>query len=744
MTARHWILLAFIALCVPYAFATPIFEKNDESEHFAVAWHIAQGKGLPVQQPSAETPWMQEGSQPPLYYWLASLPIRLFDTNDFEAQLVLNATPQYAPFAPNNKNRFLVTESKRPFHYTRTTLAAVVLRLLNIIPGCVTVWFAYAVAHALSKNNRAALLGMALTAFNPMFLTVTTAVSNDALVIAFATAALALLLRNLGEGWNMRKAVGLGLLLGCASLSKLSGTVLLPVALLSVLLASQPDHTPGFLKKPGLGVRAQQISCAVALCLCWAAVAGWWFARNVALYGEPTGISMMAQIATPRSISLLTALGEFQGFRWSYLGIFGQFSVAANGIVYRLWDVFLVLCGVGLLVRLIKNRRSGLSPSQVLVMLFICVTLASILRWTLMTTASQGRLLFPCIAGVSAFMAIGVGEIRDRVLSLSKGWRLEIRDWQIYLQSLISNLLLSGFAVLIPFLTIAPAYAPPLVQQLPAGAIAVQQRLEPYAEIIGYSMTPSHVKPGDVVRVQVFTRALRPTQFSYLLVAKLYGQQARQLARFNTYSGNGLWPSNFWQPGDLMRDDIEFTVPLTAPAPSLLRAQFELYNPGSGDIVQSTDAQGKDGAPLYEGATLLPGSAINPSPALASFGDFAQLISYSVVSDTTGHFIKLNWQPQRAADKDYTVFVHVVNADGSPAFQSDGPPAQGEFPTTRWLQSAAFADLHPITLPPHFKPGPYRLQVGLYDPVSGVRVEARAMDGSKLRDDAFEAKIEIE
>jgi 4-amino-4-deoxy-L-arabinose transferase-like glycosyltransferase len=330
MTARHWVLLAFVALCLPYAFATPIFEKNDESEHFAVAWHIAQGKGLPVQQPSAETPWMQEGSQPPLYYWLASLPLHFFDTNDFEAQLVPNATPQYAPFTPNNKNRFLITQNKRPFNYGRTTLAAVVLRLLNIIPGCITVWFAYAVAHALSKNTTTALLGMALTAFNPMFLTVTTAVSNDASVIAFATVALALLLRNLSEGWSTRKAIGMGLLLGCASLSKLSGSLLLPVALLSILFAKG---------------RAQKFRCAAILCLCWAAVVGWWFARNVVLYGEPTGISMMAQVATPRSISLLTALGEFQGFRWSYLGIFGQFSVAANAIVYRLWDVFLALCG---------------------------------------------------------------------------------------------------------------------------------------------------------------------------------------------------------------------------------------------------------------------------------------------------------------------------------------------------------------------------------------------------------------
>ncbi|MEM2123969.1 MAG: type II/IV secretion system ATPase subunit, partial [Methanolinea sp.] len=38
--------------------------------HIAVGIHLAQGDGLPIQRPGAETPWQQEGSQPPLYYAL--------------------------------------------------------------------------------------------------------------------------------------------------------------------------------------------------------------------------------------------------------------------------------------------------------------------------------------------------------------------------------------------------------------------------------------------------------------------------------------------------------------------------------------------------------------------------------------------------------------------------------------------------------------------------------------------------
>jgi hypothetical protein len=48
------------------------------------------------------------------------------------------------------------------------------------------------------------------------------------------------------------------------------------------------------------------------------------------------------------------------------------------------------------------------------------------------------------------------------------------------------------------------------------------------------------------------------------------------------------------------------------------------------------------------------------------------------------------------------------------------PPLQGNFPTTRWAHLAIFADAHPITLPPNFKPGDYRPLVGFYDPATGA------------------------
>ena len=71
-TPLRFLLGAFVVLSLIYAWTTPIFEASDELWHFGVIQHIANTGELPVQVPGVETPWEQEGSQPPLYYFLVA------------------------------------------------------------------------------------------------------------------------------------------------------------------------------------------------------------------------------------------------------------------------------------------------------------------------------------------------------------------------------------------------------------------------------------------------------------------------------------------------------------------------------------------------------------------------------------------------------------------------------------------------------------------------------------------------
>ena len=76
------ILVVFGILGVVYSIVVPPFEASDELWHYPMVKYIADHGALPVQVPGIETPWRQEGSQPPLYYALGAAATWWIDTSE--------------------------------------------------------------------------------------------------------------------------------------------------------------------------------------------------------------------------------------------------------------------------------------------------------------------------------------------------------------------------------------------------------------------------------------------------------------------------------------------------------------------------------------------------------------------------------------------------------------------------------------------------------------------------------------
>ena len=52
----------------------------------------------------------------------------------------------------------------------------------------------------------------------------------------------------------------------------------------------------------------------------------------------------------------------------------------------------------------------------------------------------------------------------------------------------------------------------------------------------------------------------------------------------------------------------------------------------------------------------------------------------------------------------------------------DAPPVQGDFPTTLWRARDWIDDTHTLLIPTDLLPGNYHILIGLYEPVSGARL----------------------
>jgi len=76
--------------------------------------------------------------------------------------------------------------------------------------------------------------------------------------------------------------------------------------------------------------------------------------------------------------------------------------------------------------------------------------------------------------------------------------------------------------------------------------------------------------------------------------------------------------------------------------------------------------------------------------------------------------LTLHWQALREMTDDYTVFVHLTQADGQLVSQQDIQPLGGAKPTTSWIPGEMVDDPYELTIPVGASPGTYWIKVGMY------------------------------
>jgi uncharacterized membrane protein len=125
--------------------------------------------------------------------------------------------------------------------------------------------------------------------------------------------------------------------------------------------------------------------------------------------------------------------------------------------------------------------------------------------------------------------------------------------------------------------------------------------------------------------------------------------------------------------------------------------------------------------PVDEGAAL-------PNPLDVEFGGRFTLAGYDLEPAAPGPggdlAVSLSWSGSSpASDREYTVFVHLLDEAGDRVAQGDGVPGYlGSLPTTLWEPGVQLLDRHFVPLPADLAAGTYSLLVGWYDPQSGVRL----------------------
>jgi len=694
---RHQLLwticVSYLALGGIYLVATPLFEASDELWHMGMVNHLADHHALPVQDPNLPTDYEQEGSQPPLYYWLSAQLVRALDRSDFHA--VTQPNPHVMagiPLATHNKN--LVLHPERPPALKGSILAGYILRGVSLLLGLVTLVGTFQSAKLVLQSEKWAAIATAWVAFNPMFLFISASVNNDNLVIALNSLVIWLLLRMIERGYEPVTFWVLPILVALASLSKLSGNIPVPVIALVALVLSWRTKRWGAFFRLGftlLGV--------------WLVVSGWWYVRNLALYGELFGTRMMAQVAGERlePFTLMTLWQEFEGFRIAYWGLFGAVNILTWNGFYRLMDGFVLVACVGLVITIIRDKTLPLKIMSL--MAIFALASASLIGWTSITYASQGRLLFPIVAATSPLLVLGLrswGGKLGRIFALS------------------SSALLMGTAILSPFMAIIPAYRPsPTITQLPADATPIFADFG-FVELVGYTVEARRYFPNDNLDITLYWQITHKTALDYSLFITAVDSNGEAMGKVDTFPSGGLMTTSTWHEATLFMDRYRFQLhevsgqfPLSVQVGWWDRNdQYATAYDGNGRRLDAVILQvgGYGNLNLERGASM---QELAPAP---EFANQIELVAYHMESNQ----LTLAWRTLAPILQDYTVFAHLIDpANQTIVAQADAPP---NLPTRFWQRDEIITTAHNLALPTQDAHRPLQLWVGWYSPVDFSRL----------------------
>lgn len=775
MSEQRWlalILALFLILGVTYAVTTPIFEASDELWHYPMVEQLANGRPLPVQvfDPAEAGLWKQEASQPPLYYYLAAGLTFWIDTSDLA--LVRWENPHVNNGIITEDGNINLTIRDPAWNPWQGSLLAVrIVRLFSVLLGLATVYLTYLIGkEVMPADPEIYLVATAVNAFIPMFLFISGSVNNDNLAIPLASWALLLMIRMVSRGHAIREAghywwhwLLIGTVIGLAILTKEGTFGLFPIALgtafISQWQAASADPAI-WAKEQAKGVRpyllllARAIGIVLWLMVPVLLIAGWWYWRNIELYGDFLGwnafVAVLGQRAHPASLAQLWS--ERHGFMMSFWGLFGGVNVPMAAWIYTVLNSLLTVAVVGFGWYVLQLLRPWLaSPvwnsfnghrwlnhlfawvvrhfGLIVCGLFALGVVMGLIQWATTTWSSQGRLVFTALSALSVLLVLGL-----------MGWLPTGRFRTAVGGGLALFLLL--VAAVAPFVWIRPSYQPPLY------AAANQPVATTFGEaiaLVGYEVDRTAVGPGDGVWLTLNWQVLAPMARNWSIFVHLNDPVLeRPIAQRDMFHGQGLRPTALLQPGEQLVTRHWVVVPPTAVAPADLALTVGLYDMVTGERlpIGQSDHPVEANAVWLETVRLTAVAGELPNPISVKFEQGFELVAYDIqprrLAAGDSFDLTLYWRMDAATMADYTFFAQLVSPDTTRWASQDLA-----VPTSDWAVGTVQPVPLQLTVRAETPPDVYSLIVGLYTmPAPGEfeRLQRITADG-RLTDDFLELTL---
>ncbi|MCA9915143.1 MAG: hypothetical protein KC496_17430, partial [Anaerolineae bacterium] len=370
-----------------------------------------------------------------------------------------------------------------------------------------------------------------------------------------------------------------------------------------------------------------------------------------------------------------------------------------------------ILAGIALLsalvfvLRCLTGKRHTLYQkiAVLLVALWPVVVFVAFLRWTSITPASQGRLIYGAISALALWATLGLI------------WWLPLR-LRPYVVAIACGALFL-LAMIQPWATISPAYAQP-PQTIAAETQAIFTSEAGGIAGTGMSFPETSVTAGEYLHFNIDFEVVQAFDRDWSLFVHLVSPEGIILAQRDVYPGGGSLAMSDLEVGRAWENEIAVLIPPTTYSPQTAEVRLGWYHLPSGERMTLEN----DEEMLSLGnVEILPRESVLdvPNPQSVNFGDLIELVGYdiSALSAAPGETLELTlyWRALQPIEQDYVVFANVIDSTTFTKYaESNAMPVQWTRPTSTWEPGELIVDTHTLTIREDSAPGVYPIELGLY------------------------------
>jgi hypothetical protein len=227
--------------------------------------------------------------------------------------------------------------------------------------------------------------------------------------------------------------------------------------------------------------------------------------------------------------------------------------------------------------------------------------------------------------------------------------------------------------------------------------------------LLGANLDTQTVRPGEPLFLTLFWQAEEAGIPDHDVVLTLGDATLHASAPVH-----GTYPFSAWAAGETAADRYGPRLPRDMPAGEYrLKLQVGSQTIDLGAVSVQATERVFDAPPI-------------PYPFNVNLGDQVELLGYDLSADVAAPgdalTLTLYWRALREMDESYTVFTHLVAANGTMPGQQDNLPVNGSYPTNLWLSGEVVVDIYEIPISAEAAPGEHMLEVGLYVAETGARL----------------------